>query len=186
MLYRGIKALAGTLIGLLAAGAIVLVSSKPRGDPIQLKPPPTLEPLRIHVTGAVHTQGVYQLPRGSIVEDALEIAGGALPASDLTSINLAAPLFDGQQVFVPGPGDPDGSPSSRSSISNTSALGLVHVNTATVAELQLLPGIGPVLAQKIVEYREAHGPYARPDDLLSVSGIGPSTLETIRDLIRVP
>ncbi len=186
MLRSSTKTLASALLGMLAAGAMFLLSSKPRGDPVQLKPPPTPEPLKVHVTGAVLAPGVYRLPPASIIEDAIDIAGGALPEADLSIINLAAPLLDGQQVFVPGPGDLERPSGSASGQPATDPLGAIHINTATAAELQLLPGIGPVLAQKIIEYRDSHGPFARAEDLLNVSGIGPSTLEAIQDLIRVP
>lgn len=186
MLRSSTKALASALLGMLAAGAMFLLSSKPRGEPVQLKPPPTPEPLQVHVTGEVQAPGVYPLPPGSIVEDAIEIAGGALSEADLSVINLAAPLLDGQQVFVPASRDLERPLGSNSARPGADPLSVIHVNTATAAELQLLPGIGPVLAQKIVEYRQNHGPFARAEDLLNVSGIGPSTLEAIQDLIRVP
>lgn len=182
MFQRSGNFLAGLLVGLLSTGLLLLLTSRPRGQPVQLLPPPTPRPLRVHISGAVNQPGVYELPAGAIVQQALQAAGGGLDSADLESLNLAAPLHDGQQVVVRAQGE--GSPSGSSA--SASSGGLIAVNTADAVELERLPGIGPVLAQKIVEYREAHGPFTRPEDLLSVSGIGPSTLEAIRDLIQVP
>ncbi len=186
MLHRSGRTLAGVLLGLLAAGLLLLLTSSPRGDPISLAPPPTPQPIRVHVVGAVRQEGVYPMPAGSIVAEAIQGAGGALPNADLASINLAAPLVDGQQVFVPL-SDLGGSLAGGEAVSAADlALQPVHINTADAEELSRLPGIGPVLAEKILEYRRTHGPFARPEDLLNVSGIGPATLEAIRDWIRVP
>lgn len=183
MLQRSGNFLAGLLVGLLSTGVLLLLTSRPRGQPIQLLPPPTPLPLRVHVSGAVGRPGVYELAQGAIVEQAIEAAGGSLAAADLGSLNLAAPLHDGQQVIVLQPGEaqpttPAGPPGGGGE--------LVRLNTASAAELEKLPGIGPVLAQKIVEHRQDHGPFSRAEDLLNVSGIGPSILEAIRDLIVVP
>jgi competence protein ComEA len=180
MLRRGGNFLAGLLIGLLSTALLLLLTSQPRGQPVQLLPAPTPLPLRVHVSGQVHRPGVVELPPGSIVEQAIQAAGGALPSADLESLNLAEPLQDGQQVVVPMPGidPPPAAPDGGAE--------LIRINTATAGELEGLPGIGPVLAQNILKYRQAHGPFATPEDLLNVSGIGPSTLESIRELIQVP
>jgi len=183
MIQRSRNFLAGLLVGLLSTGLLLLLTARPRGQPVQLLPPPTPLPLRVHVSGAVSRPGVYELPQGSIVEQAIEAAGGSLEAADLGSLNLAAPLHDGQQVIVHQPGEAQ--PPTPSDPRGGSGE-LVSVNTATAAELERLPGIGPVLAQNIVEHRQAHGPFSRAEDLLNVSGIGPSILEAIRDLVVVP
>jgi competence protein ComEA len=180
MLQRGGNFLAGLLIGLLSTALLLLLTSRPRGQPVQLLPAPTPLPLRVHVSGAVQRPGVYELSPGSIVEQAIQAAGGSLPPADLGSLNLAAALEDGQQVVVPLPGE-DPPPTGKNGGGE-----LIRINTATAAELEELPGIGPVLARNIVEHRQAHGPFATPEDLLNVSGIGPSTLESIRDLILIP
>jgi competence protein ComEA len=180
MLQRGGNFLAGLLIGLLSTALILLLTSPPRGQPVQLLPALTPLPLRVHVSGAVQRPGVYELSPGSIVEQAIQAAGGSLPSADLESLNLAAALEDGQQVVVPLPGE-DPPPTGQNGGGE-----LIRINTATAAELEELPGIGPVLARNIVEHRQAHGPFATPEDLLNVSGIGPSTLESIRELILVP
>jgi len=183
MSQRSGNFLAGLLVGLLSTGLLLLLTSRPRGQPVLLLPPPTPLPVRVHVSGAVSRPGVYELAQGAIVEQAIEAAGGSLAAADLGSLNLAAQLQDGQQVIVHQPGEEQ--PPTPSSPPGGSGE-LVSVNTATAAELEKLPGIGPVLAQNILEHRRAHGPFSRAEDLLNVSGIGPSILEAIRDLVAVP
>jgi competence protein ComEA len=114
------------------------------------------------------------------VKDALVAAGGAITEADLVNINLAHPVTDGEQVHVPRVGEqnPVRSPS-VGTVSPTK----VNVNTADLAALEALPGIGPELAQRILDYRQAHGPFAQVDDLLDVPGIGPGILEKIREEI---
>ncbi len=181
MLKRLGTFLAGLLIGLLAAGFVLLLVAEPRGQPVTLGPPPSPAPIRVHVTGAVQEPGVCVLPLGAIVQDAIEAAGGALPEARLEALNLAAPLADGEQVNVPGGPEATSPPSATGS--PTPGAGRISVNTASVAELDLLPGIGPALAQNIIDYREGHGPFLVPEDLLDVPGIGPAKLDLIRDLI---
>jgi competence protein ComEA len=176
--------LIGILLGLLGAGLLDLLSAKPRGLPVLLTPPPTSSPLRIHVTGAVRDPGVYTLPPGSIIQDAIEAAGGALPQASIGSINLAAPVRDGQQVYLTNSDEASSAPglpvSSISTASNK-----INVNTVKATELESLPGIGPSLAAKIVEFRQQNGPFLSIEDLLNVPGIGPSKLEQIQDLVVI-
>jgi competence protein ComEA len=183
MLRRFGTYLGGLLTGLLVAGVLWLLIARPRGEPIRLLPPPTPGLLRVHVAGAVLNPGVYELERGSVVLDAVERAGGASAGAALDSINLAAPLEDGQQVYLPFPTPT--SVASSEAPNPTPASGAINVNSATAPELDQLPGIGPSLAQAIVEYRTAHGPFERVEDLLNVPGIGPAKLEAIRDLVTV-
>lgn len=178
--------LSGVLIGLLAAGLVVLLIAEPRGSPVTLRPPPTPEPLHIHVAGAVAAPGVYLMPLGSIVKDALAAAGGALPEASLERINLAARLQDGQQIHVPAQPTPPPTPGPGTVEPAASSTGLLSLNGATAAQLETLPGIGPVLAQNIVTYREANGPFSRLEDLLRVPGIGPSKLAQIAPFLTVP
>lgn len=186
MFRRGGTFLAGILTGLLASGLLYLLVSRPRGQPVRVLPPPTPRPVQVHVVGAVRTPGVYQLPRGAIVQDALAAAGGPAAEANLSAINLAAGLSDSQQVYVPFVGETPEVVDLPGSTSAQTAAGRVSLNTATAPELERLPGIGPSLAQAIVEFRESHGPFAQPEDLLEVPGIGPAKLAQIKDLIVVP
>jgi competence protein ComEA len=144
--------------------------------------------LIVDVTGAVHRPGVFEFQPGDRVIDAVERAGGARDNADLTLLNLAAPLTDGQQILVPKkgaatasvPGTTGGVPGSSGS---TGAL--VNINTADEATLETLNGVGPVLAAAIIQYRTEHGPFASVDQLDEVSGIGPATLEDLRSQVTV-
>jgi competence protein ComEA len=177
--------LAGLMTGLISSGVLLLVISEPRGHPIELLQQPTPESLRIHVAGAVTQPGVYMLPFGSIVEKAIEAAGGPLEEAVLDMVNMAAYLEDGQQIFVPTKGDPSPEAYPTDSIFISTSAERININTAPTSELETLPGIGPSLAKKIVEFRETHGPFLEIEDLLKVSGIGPAKLEGIQDLITV-
>jgi competence protein ComEA len=176
--------LAGLLGGILASGLLLLLISEPRGHPIRLMPPPTAGPILVHVAGAVRTPGVYALAAGSRLEDALDAAGGPAARADLGALNLAGRLEDGERVLVPlisptpAPGEA-GEPAAEHQ-------GLLDINSATTAQLETLPGIGPVLAASIVEYRETYGAFARLEDLLRVPGIGPAKLEQLRPYIALP
>jgi competence protein ComEA len=174
--------LVGLLSGLLAAGLVLLFISRPKRYPIRLLPPPTSSPLRVHITGAVLNPGVYSLPADSIWESALHAAGGVLAEANLDRINLAAPLEEGQHIFIPylstvNTSDTPVSPT------NLNSAAILDINHATAAELEQLPGIGSSLAKSIIIYREEHGLFLEPEDLLNVSGIGPSKLAQIRELI---
>jgi competence protein ComEA len=164
----------GVLIGLLAAGIIWLAASRPRGEAVTLLPTATPGMLTVYVSGAVATPGVYTLPAGSRVDAAVQAAGGFLPGAEQESINLAKPLEDGQQIDVPG-------------IVDTSHInaGRVNINTATVTELDTLPGIGPTTAQSIVDYRFQNGPFQVIQDIQNVPGIGPATFDGIKDYITI-
>lgn len=130
----------------------------------------------VDVTGAVSRPGVYRLPAGARVTDAVERAGGATGAAVLEAINLAARLADGQQVVVPekGPG------AVATSASGASEEGPISLGTATVEQLDTIDGIGPVTAQDIVDFREEHGGLSSVDQLDQISGIGPATMEALR------
>ena len=175
----------------------------PTGGPAGVSgAPPTAAPTAIpapttmfvHVAGEVARPGVYGLPAGARVVDALEAAGGPTARAVLDALNLAAPLADGQQVLVPRrgqvislspPGTAPGTTTPAPSATAATGGALVNINTASASELETLPGIGEVLAQTIVDHRTEHGPFASVDALEDVSGIGPSTLEEIRDLVTV-
>ncbi|MGB2896274.1 MAG: ComEA family DNA-binding protein [Anaerolineales bacterium] len=139
--------------------------------------------LSVHVAGAAERPGVYLLPRGCIVQDALDAAGGPTAAADLNRINLAADLEDGQRVYVPQISAAGFSSGVEALPSAVDSEQMININTAGAAELELLPGIGPSLAQEITDHRSANGLFNTLDDLLAVSGIGPAKVEQIRDLI---
>ena len=142
--------------------------------------PATSETVVVAVVGLVVTPGLVTLPAGSRVDDAVSAAGGALPDADLTTVNLARVLVDGEQIAVGVPGAPPvGGPS------DSSGTPLVNLNTATEQELEGLPGVGPVLAGRIVDYRSDSGGFATVDQLQDVDGIGPSTFAELRDLVTV-
>ncbi len=134
----------------------------------------------VHVAGAVERPGVYRLPAGSRVDDAVRRAGGAGLKAELEAVNLAARLADGQQVVVPERG-PAGSASFAGGGTEEGPIGL---GTATVEQLDTIEGIGPVTAQDIVEFRDRHGGLASVEQLDQVSGIGPATMESLRERLQ--
>jgi competence protein ComEA len=186
------------VIGLIAGGLIVyfsvrttapaapIVVSTPVPTPTP-QPTPLPAPVRVHVSGAVRQPDVYELPAGSIVKHAIEAAGGPTDDAALDCINLAVELQDQQQVHVPRVGESNPPPplSGGADAGGTGAGGLVDINTATAAELEELPGVGPSTARKIVDYREANGPFAAIEDIMDVPTIGEAKFEGIKDLITV-
>ena len=147
--------------------------------------PATPEPsqqLVVHVVGAVAVPGLYRLDEGSRVADAVSRAGGPTRKADLAAVNLAAPLADGTQVIVPKKGQPL-PPTTAGPAGAPAAAGPIHLNTATAEELDTLPGVGPVTAQHIIEFREQNGPFRSVDELDAVPGIGAKRLEELRELV---
>jgi competence protein ComEA len=140
------------------------------------------KPVVVDVVGAVRSPGLYRLTEGSRVADALERAGGATPRAQLELVNLAAPISDGEQIVVPRRGA--AAPAAEGAGAATGVpSGPVHLNTATLEQLDALPGVGPVTAQKILDYRQEHGAFGSVDELDAVPGIGPARLEQLRDLV---
>jgi competence protein ComEA len=139
----------------------------------------------VHVTGRVRRPGLVRLPAGSRVHDAIRAAGGATAGADLEAVNLARKLADGEQVRVPGPGDtaPQAPPDAAASPGTTPAAP-IDLNTATVEQLDTLPGVGEVTAGRIVAYRTAH-PFTTVDELLEVPGIGQRRFDQLKDLVTV-
>jgi competence protein ComEA len=148
-------------------------------------PTATPAPIRIYISGAVQHPAVYELPRGSIIQDALQAAGGAAPDADLDCINLALELQDQQHLHVPQEGEAASPPVISGGVSQGEVASMVNINTAPADELQRLPGVGEVTAQRIIGYRQANGPFETIEDIQNVSGIGPKTFEGMRDLITV-
>ena len=148
--------------------------------------PAITEELIVDVSGRVRKPGVYSLVKGSRAIDALNLAGGALPGVNLGDINLAHLLFDGEQIIVGAPRVTysSGSRSAPKPKSPTTASPL-SLNSATLAQLDTLPGIGPVMANRIFAYRKLNGPFTLIDDLKKVSGIGDATFAEISKLVRV-
>jgi competence protein ComEA len=172
--YRGL--LFFILVALALAGLILfqLLRPEPPGVVLTSSPPlpspqatSTPHPLRVYVSGAVQQPDVYSLPPDSIVKDAIVAAGGSSDDADLDRINLALAVADGQHVYVPRLGEqqlavePPGNPSTSG--------GIININTANAAELEVLPAIGPSIAQRICDYRDAHGPFGRIEDIMEVS-----------------
>lgn len=158
------------------------------GDPAATSTTATTAPVPVlvHAAGAVSSPGVYRLDAGARVADLVEAAGGPLADAELGRLNLAAPVADGQQVYVPRLGEAVPAVVAPSDDNTADSGGdLVDVNTAGADELETLPGVGPATAQAILEERERRGSFSSVDDLLDVRGIGDAKLDALRDLVRV-
>lgn len=138
----------------------------------------------VHAAGAVVHPGVYELPSGARVTDLIDAAGGPAADADVDRLNLAALVVDGERVYVPHIGEVV-APADAAAVGTGQADGPVNLNTATLDELDALPGIGPTTAQAIIDERERRGGFKSVDDLLDVRGIGPAKLEDLRDLVTV-
>ncbi|MHC8496454.1 MAG: helix-hairpin-helix domain-containing protein [Actinomycetes bacterium] len=144
---------------------------------------PSETPITVHVIGRVRNPGIYSLPSGSRVAAAIEAAGGLSSGADRIKINLARQLSDGEQLRVRR--SLTGDLSSAATGADSPSVGLININTADIAALQQLSGIGPVLAQRIVDWRETHGQFADVEVLSEVAGIGPVLLTSLRPLVTV-
>jgi competence protein ComEA len=142
--------------------------------------PAPVDQLVVYVTGAVRRPGVYQLPDGKRIIDAIEKAGGVTAKADAVTVNLAALLIDGEQILVPEAFAPGAGAAPTGA---GPAAGLVHLNSADVTALDALPGVGPSTAQRIVDWRDQNGGFRTVDDLEQVPGIGPAKLDALRDLV---
>lgn len=208
--YAGLGFLVGFLLCAILAGALMWQLQRPTPPPIVLHslptpvptetPAPTATPgpLVVFVSGGVHSPGMYEVPAGARVGDALARAGGLLADADPALVNQAEPLFDGAQVHVPLPQSPgaetastsgapstglsgQSAPAAAGASQNASSGGLINVNTASLEMLETLPGIGPAKAAAIIAER----PFSSVEELERVSGIGPKTLATIAPLVKV-
>ncbi len=189
----------GGLFSLLAAVLLYWITRSPRGEPVRLVPAPTQSPFQIYVVGAVAQPGVYSLPPGSRVQDAIQSAGGFLKEADQEAVNLAELLVDGYRIRVPTqkapptrsiPTRPVSIPSETQAAPSGSqttpgAEPLININTATLEELDSLPGIGPAIASRIMDYRKLVGGFKTIQDIMNVEGIGPAIFAKIENLITV-
>ena len=183
--------LIGLLVGFILAGTLFWVTHMETGMAVALEPSPTKAPIEVQVIGGVVRPGVYTLPEGSRVRDAVTAAGGLLAEIDPNSINLVEKLEDGQQLEISNGTTSGASTTSTSPFhvlstprSNSSATDLININTADLTMLESLPDIGPTTAQKIIDYRNLHGPFTNIQDIMNVSGIGPATFDQIQGLIK--
>lgn len=172
------------LVGIFSVAIVSRGHSEPvvEAAPIVVEAPKVM----VDVAGGVKTPGVYELPATSRVMDAITAAGGTLPGTDTSDINLARIIKDGEQVYV------EPAVTSRPFIQGTAPVrvvkkktGPININRATAGELDSLPGIGPVLASRIIDYRKANGPFISVDDLQKVSGIGSAKFAQFKSKVRV-
>ncbi|MEO3744916.1 ComEA family DNA-binding protein [Plantactinospora sp. B5E13] len=200
---RGVRALAvvATVVVLVAAGWAWL--SRPHSEPVPDAPTaaaplvsgsldsgvgPSPAELVVAVAGRVRRPGLVRLPAGARVADALAAAGGAQPGVDMASLNLARKVADGELILVgvtPPPGAAGPAGDGSSSATGIGPAEKVNLNTATAAQLDALPGVGPVLAQRIVDHRERSGGFRAVGDLRQVTGIGDARYEDLKDLVTV-
>jgi competence protein ComEA len=158
----------------------------PRAAPDTSSTAAPSDEVAVHVAGRVRRPGLVRLPAGSRVQDAIRAAGGVTSGADLNAINLARKLTDGEQIRVPAPGDPAPSPDPAVTPGSSGATpsAPLDLNTATLEQLDTLPGVGEVTAKRIITYRSAH-PFTTVDELLEVPGIGQRRFDQLKDLVTV-
>lgn len=185
----GLVGVAWALLGLSQTRTVPVVAAALPVSASSPSPTPTPEPIQVHVVGGVAHPGVVRLTVGSRVADALLAAGGALPEARLGELNLAAVVADGAQVVVGTPGNPTSAVREGGSAGGTggpgSSTSQVNLNTATLEQLDTLPGVGPVTAQKILAWRTEHKRFTRVEELQEVDGIGPKSYAELRPHVRV-
>jgi competence protein ComEA len=173
------------LLVLVVAGKVLMRPTRPVvPPPVRVSAAASHAPapmLFVNVVGAVRRPGLYRLKDGSRVADAVSRAGGPTPKAQIELVNLAARIADGEQIVVPRRGLAN--PSATAS-GGAVAAGPVHLNSATLEQLDALPGVGPVTAQKILDYRQQHGAFGSVDELDAIAGIGPARLEQLRGLVE--
>lgn len=181
-----VQALAAGVFGLVAVVFGYAAWDRSQRGPIVISTDPTLVSVVVEVRGEVVRPGVYTLPEDGRVGQLVEMSGGVTGGADLGRVNLARRLTDGEQVVIPSKATatPAGNPVADAGRPGETGH-LVDVNTATAAELETLPGIGEVLAERIVAYRDANGPFLRVEDLTEVEGISDGLVEDLRDSITV-
>jgi competence protein ComEA len=188
-------AVLASLATAVVLGAVLLFVRRDDNAPIQVVLPPSAQSeaaeLRVYVKGAVHNPGVYTLRPGDRVEDAIAAAGGATGDANLAAVNLAHRIKDEEQIDIRKVGEtgPPGNATDQGpgtpSDCDLPGKGLIDLNAASVDLLQTLPGIGQVRAEAVVRYREQTGPFRSVEGITNVSGIGPATYESIRELVTV-
>lgn len=184
----------------VAVGGVALLLMWWRSAPATIAPPAPAAPVAndsapapatpvlVHVAGDVRRPGLYELDHGARVANAIDSAGGPRPGADLDALNLALTVSDGMQVLVPSRRETSATGGSAAPLPGTESPptpAAININTADQLELETIPGIGPVTAGAILEYREGIGSFASIDELIDVSGIGPATLEAIRPYVTV-
>ncbi len=177
----------GVVFGFLGVGLLLLLTGKPRGEAVQLLPPPTPAPVMVHVAGAVSEPGMYSLPHGARVKDAVDLAGGLAEGADSNLINLAKPINDGMQIWVPSVNvdqiEGNEAEINQKAQNQSQPTRQININTASQVELESLSGIGPVIAGAIIQYRQEHGAFNKISEIINVSGIGPVVFEKIKPFI---
>lgn len=202
--------LAVVILAFLGGLGVMSLRQRTTAKPIEIIPPPTdvpqvtaaptpeptTGPLRVYVSGAVLNPAVYSLPPGSIIDDAVRAAGGFAAGADPVAVNLAQALVDGMQIYIPTLSEaveappaisvpqPTGAPGANR-MGGITIGGLININLATQADLEMLPGIGPTTAEKIIAYRDANGPFATIEAIMDVPGIGEGKFDAIKELITV-
>jgi competence protein ComEA len=187
---RGVRALAVVAVVAVGIAGFVAWRARPSAEPVPIRVsasgtaavPSSSGGLVVAVAGRVQRPGLVRLPGGSRVADAIEAVGGVLPGTDLSFVNLARKLVDGELVVVgvtPPPGLPDAGGG------GSAAAGPVNLNTANVAQLESLPGVGPVMAQHIIDYRSKHGGFKSVAELRQVEGVGDSRYAQLKELVTV-
>jgi len=174
-----IAVIVGLVVAVVVVGASILIDrhSAPGIEIVHHQP---VAP-KVHISGAVATPGAYSLPANARLADAIAAGGGLSASADPSGINLAARVGDGERIVIPAieESDPSAADATRT------GPGMININTATAGELELLPGIGPVLAGRIVDDRESNGPFLAVDGLTRVDGISASTVDEVRDLVTI-
>jgi competence protein ComEA len=204
---RGVRALAVVAVLVVVVAAVLAWRARPSAEPVPMPVPAAAPPLDgvepastptaparaelvVSVSGRVRRPGLVRLPAGARVADAIEAAGGLLPGTDVAFVNLARRVVDGELILVgvtapPGVDPAPGGPGAATGPAGPGPAGPVNLNTATPAQLDALPGVGPVLAQRIIDHRERHGAFRAVGDLRQVDGIGEARYEQLKELVTV-
>lgn len=189
--YRGYAIMA--LLNVIALGVLFLYDRRPQPEPLAILTPsrhPTSAAIQVHVAGAVRHPGLYSLPAGSRLHEAIQAAGGLREDADRERVNLADYVRDAQQLYIPRQGitPPPGPTAASGAGTDLNAVAgqrLVNINIASPEELMTLPGIGAVYAERIVAYRQEHGPFDDIQQIMQINGIGPTTYERLKAYIAV-